>query len=105
MEDLNTSGMMQNHKLAAAVGDANFSEFRRQIEYKGERYGAEVVFVDRFYPSSKTCSNCGEIQDITLSERVYTCQKCKHTSCRDLNASKNLERYARLAKPCLDADG
>ncbi|MEH2049913.1 RNA-guided endonuclease InsQ/TnpB family protein [Nostoc sp.] len=85
LEDLNTSGMLKNHKLAGAVSDANFYEFRRQIEYKVIRYGGTVLFVDRFYPSSKTCSNCGEIREISLSERVYVCPKCQHTADRDLN--------------------
>ncbi len=105
MEDLNTSGMLKNHKLAGAVSDANFSEFRRQVEYKAIRYGGTVIKVDRFYPSSKTCANCGEIQEISLSERIYVCKKCQHTADRDLNASQNLEKYARRAKPCLDIEG
>ncbi len=105
MEDLNTSGMLKNHKLAGAISDANFYEFRRQVEYKVIRYGGTVMFADRFYPSSKTCSNCGEIQEISLSERVYMCKKCDYTADRDLNASQNLEKYARLVKPCLDVKG
>lgn len=105
LEDLNTSGMMKNHKLALALSDANFYEFRRQVEYKAQRYGSEVVFVDRFYPSSKTCSNCGEVQDITLADRIYSCKRCNHIQDRDLNASLNLESFARKAKPCLNADG
>ena len=71
----------------------------RQVEYKVIRYGGTVIKVDRFYPSSKTCSNCGEIQEISLSERVYVCQKCQYTTDRDLNASQNLEKYARLVSP------
>ncbi len=105
LEDLNTSGMLKNHKLAGAISDANFYEFRRQIEYKVVRYGGKVVFVDRFYPSTKKCSNCGELKEINLSERVYVCEKCHHTADRDLNAARNLENYARTAKPCLDVKG
>ena len=105
LEDLNTSGMLKNHKLAGAISDANFYEFRRQVEYKVIRYGGTVIKVDRFYPSTKTCSNCGEIQEISLSERVYMCKKCRYTHDRDFNASQNLEKYARLAKPCLDVKG
>lgn len=105
LEDLNTSGMLKNHKLAGAISDANFSEFSRQVEYKVVRYGGKVIKVDRFYPSTKKCSNCGAIKEISLSERVYICDKCHHTQDRDLNASKNLENYARLAKPCLDVEG
>ena len=105
LEDLNTSGMLKNHKLAGAISDANFYEFRRQIEYKVIRYGGIVVFVDRFYPSTKKCSNCGELKEISLPERVYVCEKCHHTQDRDLNAAKNLENYVRMAKPCLDVEG
>ena len=105
LEDLNTSGMLKNHRLAGAISDANLSEFRRQVEYKVIRYGGTVIIVDRFYPSSKTCCSCGEVQQISLAERVYVCQKCGHTEDRDLNASKNLEKYARLAKLCLDVEG
>jgi len=76
-----------------------------QVEYKVIRYGGTIVFVDRFYPSSKTCSNCGEIREISLSERVYVCHTCQHTQDRDLNAAQNLEKYARKAKPCLDVKG
>lgn len=105
LEDLNTSGMLKNHRLAGAVSDANLYEFRRQVEYKVIRYGGTVVKVDRFYPSSKTCSNCGEVKEISLAERVYICQKCQHTVDRDLNAAFNLEKYARQALPCLDVEG
>ncbi len=105
LENLNTSGMLKNHRLAGAISDANFYEFRRQVEYKVIRYGGTIVFVDRFYPSSKTCSNCGEIREISLSERVYVCHTCQHTQDRDLNAAQNLEKYARKAKPCLDVKG
>ena len=105
LEDLNTSSMLKSHKLAGAISDANFYEFRRQIEYKAVRYGGKVIFVDRFYPSTKKCSNCGEIKEIGLSERVYTCEKCLHTQDRDLNAAQNLENYVRRANPCLDVKG
>ena len=105
LENLNTSGILKNHKLAGAISDANFYEFRRQVEYKAVSYGGKVIFVDRFYPSTKKCSNCGEIKEISLSERVYVCEKCNYTQDRDLNASKNLENYARLAKPRLDVEG
>jgi putative transposase len=105
LEDLNTSGMLKNHRLAGALRDANFSEFRRQVEYKVIRYGGTLIIVDRFYPSSKTCSSCGEVQDISLAQRVYVCHNCQLSIDRDLNASKNLEKYARRAKPCLDVKG
>jgi putative transposase len=97
LEDLNVSGMMANRKLAKAIGDMGFYEFRRQLEYKCQLYGSRLVFVDRFYPSSKTCSNCGHVkQSVSLSERVFRCPKCGFECDRDLNASINLEKAASL---------
>ncbi|MEA5496952.1 RNA-guided endonuclease TnpB family protein [Limnoraphis robusta Tam1] len=94
LEDLNVSGMMKNHKLAGAVADSALYEIRRQIEYKADWYGSTVVFADRFYPSSKTCSNCGHIQQMPLKERVFKCEACGIILDRDLNASLNLKHYA-----------
>ncbi|GET42811.1 RNA-guided endonuclease InsQ/TnpB family protein [Microseira wollei] len=105
IEDLNVSGMMANHKLAGAVADANFYEFRRQIEYKAQRYGSKLVLVSRWYPSTQLCSNCGEQQPMSLSARVYECSACGFRIDRDFNASVNLENYARVAKPSLDTEG
>ncbi|MGB3263333.1 MAG: RNA-guided endonuclease TnpB family protein [Microcoleus sp.] len=105
IEDLNVSGMMANHKLAGAVGDANFYEFRRQIEYKAERYGSSVVLVSRWYPSTQLCSGCGKKQPMSLGARVYECSGCGLKFDRDFNASINLEKYARMAKPSLDTEG
>lgn len=97
LEDLNVSGMMANRKLAKAIGDMGFYEFRRQLEYKCQLYGSQLVFVDRFYPSSKTCSNCGHIKEsLSLSERVFKCDQCQFECDRDLNASINLEKAASL---------
>jgi putative transposase len=92
IEDLNVSGMLANHKLAKAIQDMGFSEFRRQLEYKTKLYGSEVVIVDRFYPSSKTCSNCHTVKEnLSLSERIFVCDHCGLEIDRDLNASINLE--------------
>ncbi|NEP80099.1 MAG: IS200/IS605 family element transposase accessory protein TnpB, partial [Okeania sp. SIO3B3] len=91
IEDLNVSGMMSNHKLAKAVADMGFYEFRRQLEYKCELYGSELIVVDRWFPSSKTCSNCGNVKEsLSLSERVFWCEHCGFSCDRDLNASLNL---------------
>ena len=93
MEDLNVEGMLQNHKLAGAISDASFNEIKRQLQYKTSWYGGEVIEVDRFFPSSKTCSNCGTIkEDLTLADRTYTCD-CGLVIDRDLNAAINLEKY------------
>ncbi|MEA5546420.1 RNA-guided endonuclease TnpB family protein, partial [Limnoraphis robusta CCNP1324] len=94
LEDLNVSGMLKNHKLAGAIADSALSEIRRQVEYKSEWYGSRVVFADRFYPSTKTCSSCGHVQEMPLKERVFNCNNCGVSIDRDLNASLNLEGYA-----------
>ena len=94
IEDLNVSGMMANHKLAKAIADCGFYEFRRQLEYKCKKFGSELTIVSQWYPSSKTCSNCGNIQDMPLKERTYNCYSCGISIDRDLNASVNLSRLA-----------
>ncbi|OLU36393.1 transposase, partial [Erysipelotrichaceae bacterium NYU-BL-E8] len=77
MEDLKVANMMKNHTLAKAVSEQMWSEFRRQIEYKARMKGIEVVFADLFFPSSKTCSNCGNInRDLQLKDRIYVCPVC-----------------------------
>ena len=91
IEDLNISGMVANHKLSAAISDLGFYEFRRQLVYKQAHYGTKVEVVDRWYPSSKTCSRCGHIQPMPLKERVFVCLGCGFQIDRDLNASLNLE--------------
>jgi putative transposase len=96
IEDLNVSGMLKNHKLARAIADCGFGEFRRQLEYKCQRYGSELVIVDRFYPSSQLCSDCGHQQKMPLKERVYNCPSCGITLDRDLNAAINLSRTVGL---------
>lgn len=91
IEDLNVKGMVKNHNLARAIQDVGFGELRKQIEYKAKNKGIEVVIVDRFYPSSKTCSRCGSIKkELSLKERIYKCE-CGLEMDRDLNASINLK--------------
>lgn len=103
IEDLNVSGMMKNHCLAGAVGDAAFGECRRQLGYKCQWYGSDLVVHDRFKPSSKTCSKCGLVKEtLSLSERVFSCDGCGHEQDRDLNASNNLRPPVRRL---LGADG
>lgn len=94
MEDLNVRGMMKNKHLAKEIASEKFYEFRRQMEYKCEPYGIQLVIADRFYPSSKTCSHCGHIKkDLKLSDRTYICPACGHVIDRDLNAAINLAKY------------
>jgi len=95
IEDLNVNGMMQNGKLAKAVADMGFHEFRRQLEYKAEMTGSRIVIAGKFFPSTKKCSGCGNVNtEITLSDRIYTCQVCGLTVDRDLNAALNLKALA-----------
>ncbi|WP_231866913.1 transposase, partial [Anabaena sp. 4-3] len=91
IEDLNVSFMLANGKLAKAIADMGFYEFRRQLEYKTQLYGSKLVIVDRFYPSSKTCSSCGEQKSsLSLSQRVFKCEHCGWECDRDVNAAINL---------------
>ena len=77
IEDLNVSGMLSNHKLAKAISDTSFHQFRSMLEYKCKWYGKELSVIDRFYPSSKTCSICGwKKDDLTLSDRIFKCENC-----------------------------
>lgn len=92
IENLNASGMLQNHKLAGSVYDASFSMFRNQLEYKCRWYGKELIVIDRFYPSSKTCSRCGwKNKDLKLSDRTFVCKDCGLEIDRDLNAAINIQ--------------
>ena len=94
MENLNVSGMLKNKHLAKAISEQKFYEFIRQMKYKCELYGIKFIQADRFYPSSKTCSCCGNIKsDLKLSDRVYQCDACGLVIDRDFNASINLAKY------------
>lgn len=91
IEDLNVAGMVKNHHLAKAVQDASFYELRHQLEYKTTKTGARLHVIDRWYPSSKTCSNCGSVKaKLSLTERTYKCEHCGLVIDRDLNAAINI---------------
>ena len=93
MEDLNVKGMMKNRHLSKAVQQQGFYEFRRQIEYKSEWNNIPVIIADRFFPSSKLCSCCGNIKkDLKLSDRIYKCE-CGNVIDRDFQAALNLKMY------------
>ena len=96
IEDLNVSGMMKNRHLSKAVQQQCFGEFRRQIEYKSAWNNIKVIIADRFFPSSKLCSCCGNIKkDLKLSDRVYKCE-CGNVIDRDYQAALNLKRYGEM---------
>ena len=91
MEDLNVKGMMRNHKLAESIQEMNFGEFRRMLEYKAKWYGRQIVYVDRFYPPSKTCNHCGYVnKELKLSDRQWICPQCGEVIERDYNAALNI---------------
>ena len=89
IEDLNVRGMLKNHKLARAISDIGFYEFRRQLEYKCQMNNVNLVLADRWFPSTKLCRHCGCLRDMPLSERTFNCD-CGHVEDRDVNAAQNL---------------
>ena len=98
IEDLNVKGMTKNHHLAQSVNDASFGLFATMLEYKCKWYGINLIKIDRFAPSSKTCSKCGAIyKGLKLSERSWTCQKCGTHHDRDLNAAINIKEFGLKA--------
>lgn len=91
IEDLNIRGMVKNKRLSRAISDLGFYELKRQLIYKANQSGKTVKSVDKFYPSSKTCSCCGfKLESLPLSVRTWTCQNCNTTHDRDINASVNI---------------
>ena len=95
VEDLNVSGMLKNNKLSRAISDVGWYEFRRQLEYKAAKRGTNLVFADRFYASSKLCSECGhKAEQMPLSVRHWKCECCGAEHDRDVNAALNLKQLA-----------
>jgi putative transposase len=93
--------MVRNHRLARAIADCGWGEFRRQLAYKCQRYGRNLVVIDRWYPSSKICSACGHLlAGLSLGTRQWTCLSCRTRHDRDINAAKNI----LAALPCLPAE-
>lgn len=104
MEDLNVKGMVRNHKLAESISEVNWGEFRRILAYKAAWHGRQLVFTDRFYPSSKRCNHCGYIyKELTLKDRQWVCPECGSLIDRDYNAALNIleegERIIGLSSP------
>ena len=100
MEDLNVKGMQRNHHLAQAVGDASFGMFLTMLEYKCRWYGVNLIKIDRFAPSSKTCGKCGYVyKRLKLSERSWICPECGTRHNRDFNAACNIKEFGLKALP------
>lgn len=98
VEDLAVSSMIRNRRLSRAISDAGWGEFTRQLAYKTQWYGSKLVVADRFFPSTKTCSACGEVEDeVPLSQRKFVCGSCGLGIDRDLNAAINLEKYVAVS--------
>src|SRR5574340_689916 len=103
IEDLSVRNMVRNHHLARAVSDASWASFRSMLEYKADWYGRQVIAIDRFYPSSKTCSGCGHIVDtLPLDIRDWTCPRCGTEHDRDHNAAKNILAVGLAVQACGD---
>lgn len=100
IEDLNVKGMVHNHHLAGSISDASFGLFRTLLEYKCKWYGINLVVIDRFAPSSKTCRKCGYVyKGLELSERSWTCPECGTHHDRDFNAACNIKEFGLKALP------
>ena len=95
LENLNVKGMMKNHNLSMAIQSASWGEFVRQIKYKSDWFGKNVIFIGRFEPSSKTCSKCGHVnRELTLKDRDWVCPICGAHHDRDVNAAINIKKFA-----------
>jgi putative transposase len=94
IEDLSIKAFLKNHKLAGAIADCGMYEFKRQLEYKTVKFSSQLVLVDRMFPSSQICSNCGNHRHkMPLKNRLFECPECGYSADRDLNAARNLERW------------
>ena len=106
IEDLNVTGMLKNEHLSKSVQQQNFYRFRELLTYKAERAGIKLILADRFYPSSKLCSNCGSVkQDLKLSDRTFKCNSCGLLIDRDLNLHLNLCRYGTVSSTGINVCG
>jgi putative transposase len=106
MEDLNIKGMLRNRHLSKAIGDMGMHALKRQLEYKAKWAGREWVQIDRWAPTSKTCSTCGTVQKtMPLQIRDWTCPDCQTVHDRDINAAKNILSLTTVGRPESDARG
>jgi putative transposase len=101
IEDLAVANMVRDRHLARVISDCGWGEFRRQLEYKCQRYGRRLVVIDRWYPSSKTCSACGHLlAELSLKTRHWTCPSCGTRHDRDVNAAKNILAAGQAVTAC-----
>ncbi|RCG30616.1 transposase [Sphaerisporangium album] len=101
IEDLAVKNMVRNRSLARAISDCGWGEFRRQLEYKTAKYGRHLIVIDRWYPSSKTCSSCGHLlAGLSLGTRTWQCPSCGTRHDRDVNAAKNILAAGRAVSAC-----
>jgi putative transposase len=101
VEDLAVKNMVRNRSLARVISDCGWGEFRRQLEYKCQRYGRTLAVIDRWYPSSKTCSACGHLlTSLSLGTRQWTCPGCGTRHDRDVNAAKNILAAGQAVAAC-----
>ena len=100
LEDLSVSNMVKNRKLSRVISEQGWRDFRTMLEYKCEWYGRELLIVDRFYPSSKTCSCCGAKASFGLETRTWTCGGCGASHVRDVNAAKNILAVGQAVSAC-----
>jgi putative transposase len=104
VESLSVKNMVQNHRLAKSISDVGWGEFVRQLEYKAEWYGRTLVKIDKWYPSSKRCFDCGHVlETLSLDVRVWTCPECKVVHDRDINAARNILAAGRAVHACGEA--
>ena len=96
MEDLNVSGMLKNHKLAKSIQELSIYRFKNILQYKSDWYGRDLVMIDRYFPSSKLCNNCGyKNNELKLSDREWTCPECNSIHDRDYNAAINIRNEGK----------
>ncbi|MBX9398087.1 transposase [Streptomyces sp. TRM72054] len=101
IEDLTVRNLLKNGRLARAISDAAWAQFRRMLEYKAQWYGREVIVVDRWFPSSQLCSSCGALAGrLPLNVRTWTCESCGTTHDRDVNAARNLLAAGLAVSAC-----
>ena len=106
IEDLKVKNMQSKHQFAKSLSDVSFATFRGCLERKARKFNNKIFIIDTFYPSSKTCCNCGQVRaKFDLNERIYKCEHCSVAIQRDLNAAINLEKVARRTQETQNAHG